>query len=33
LRKQVNSDPVGEMVTFTPSSALDALATIIAVDM
>jgi hypothetical protein len=33
LRKQVNSDPVGEIVIYTTSSALDGLATIIAVDM
>jgi hypothetical protein len=33
LRKQVNSDPVGEIVIYTPSSALDGLATIFAVDM
>jgi hypothetical protein len=29
----VNSDPAGEIVIYTPSSALDGVTTIIAVDM
>ena len=33
FRKHVNNDPVGEIVIYTPSSALDGLTTIIAVDM
>jgi hypothetical protein len=33
LRKQVNSDPVGEVVIYVPSRALDGFATIIVVDM
>jgi hypothetical protein len=33
FRRQVDSDPVGEIVIYTPASALDGLTTIIAVDM